>query len=133
MHYSIKAADGRILQSTLPQEGGSSMPQPFVLGGKGRRMPRGWELALFSECWYFGQACQIESFCGGVAARTMKISQAAGLVVSGQANCYMTNECPALSGYSQAAQFVNHLHSEFSTPVDAERANLAAARFVEGS
>lgn len=44
-HLSVKKQDGSVLESTRLDEGGSGVPKAFVLG-KGRRAPRGWELAL---------------------------------------------------------------------------------------
>lgn len=41
---SIKSATGQVLSTTRPEEEGSGVPFAFVLG-KGKRAPRGWELA----------------------------------------------------------------------------------------
>ena len=46
IQLSVKTADGRkVLDTTRADEGGSGIPKVFVLG-KGRRAPRGWELAV---------------------------------------------------------------------------------------
>ena len=45
LHYSVATAAGQVLQSTRIEEGGAGLPLAFVIG-KGRRVPRGWELAI---------------------------------------------------------------------------------------
>ncbi len=45
LHYSVATAAGQVLQSTRVEEGGAGLPLAFVIG-KGRRVPRGWELAI---------------------------------------------------------------------------------------
>lgn len=44
-HLSIKKQDGEVLQTTRMEEDGNGVPRTAVLG-KGKRLPRGWELAL---------------------------------------------------------------------------------------
>ena len=69
MHYSVGTTEGRVLQSTRLEEGGSGIPLAFVIG-KGRRVPRGWEMALlggrqdinichdaFIHCWPLAAVC----------------------------------------------------------------------------
>jgi len=48
VHYHVKSADGQLLESTWQAEGGAGLPLPFIIG-KGRRVPRAWEIALLSE------------------------------------------------------------------------------------
>lgn len=50
VHYNVKTAEGRMLQSTWQAEGGAGLPLPFVIG-KGRRAPRAWEIALLSKAF----------------------------------------------------------------------------------
>ena len=45
VHVSIKTVDGEVLDTTRRDEGGSGVPNVFVVG-KGKRAPRGWELAV---------------------------------------------------------------------------------------
>ncbi|KAI8469652.1 MAG: hypothetical protein J3K34DRAFT_512676 [Monoraphidium minutum] len=45
IHFSVRSAAGALLYSTRGIEGGSGQPLAFMIG-KGRRAPRGWELAL---------------------------------------------------------------------------------------
>lgn len=49
VHYNVKTAEDKLLQSTYSQEGGAGLPHPFIVGG-GRRVPRAWEIAMLSEC-----------------------------------------------------------------------------------
>jgi len=49
VHYSVKSASDALLYSTRRDEGGSGHPFAFLIG-KGRRAPRGWELALLGAC-----------------------------------------------------------------------------------
>ena len=44
-HLSLKKNDGGVLQTSRFEEGGSGVPQAFILG-KGKRLPRGWEIAI---------------------------------------------------------------------------------------
>ena len=44
-HLSIRDVEANLIHTTRPEEGGSSIPQAFVIG-RGKRCPRGWELAL---------------------------------------------------------------------------------------
>ena len=44
-HLSIKKETGGVLESSRLDEDGAGVPKAFVLE-KGRRAPRGWELAL---------------------------------------------------------------------------------------
>lgn len=44
-HLSLKKDSGEVLSTTRPEEEGNGVPQAFVLG-RGKRLPRGWELAL---------------------------------------------------------------------------------------
>lgn len=47
LHYTVRdGSSQRIVASTRPEEGGAGQPHPFLVG-KGLRMPRGWELALY--------------------------------------------------------------------------------------
>lgn len=48
MHYNVKTAEGKLLQSTWQAEGGAGLPVPFIIGA-GRRAPRAWEIAMLSE------------------------------------------------------------------------------------
>lgn len=49
IQLSIKTADGsKVLDTTRADEGGSGVPLLFVIG-KGKRAPRGWELAVEGE------------------------------------------------------------------------------------
>ena len=45
VHLSVKNADGKVLDTTRKDEDGSGVPLVFVIG-KGKRAPRGWELAV---------------------------------------------------------------------------------------
>ena len=48
-HLTVRREDERVLETTrLSEDGveGSGVPKAFMLG-KGQRMPRGWELALY--------------------------------------------------------------------------------------
>ena len=45
-HLSVRRQDGEMLQTTRADEGGTGVPEAYVLNGKGRRALRGWELAL---------------------------------------------------------------------------------------
>ena len=48
-HLTVRKEDERVLETTrLSEDGveGSSVPRAYMLG-KGQRMPRGWELALY--------------------------------------------------------------------------------------
>ena len=50
-HLTVRREDERVLETTrLSEDGmeGSGAPKAFMLG-KGQRMPRGWELALYGE------------------------------------------------------------------------------------
>ncbi|GBF92152.1 peptidyl-prolyl cis-trans isomerase [Raphidocelis subcapitata] len=47
VHVTVKAASGAALFSTRAADGGAGHPIAFLLG-KGRRAPRGWELALLA-------------------------------------------------------------------------------------
>ncbi len=55
VHVVTRSPDGQNLWSTREQFGGSGLPLAFVMG-KGRRVPRGWELALYGEV----QTCQAQ-------------------------------------------------------------------------
>ncbi len=44
-HLSVKKENGEVLESSRLEEEGSGLPKAFILG-KGRRAPRGWEMAL---------------------------------------------------------------------------------------
>lgn len=44
-HLSLKKNDGEVVQTSRLEEGGSGVPQAFILG-KGKRLPRGWEIAI---------------------------------------------------------------------------------------
>ena len=55
VHVVTRSPDGHNLWSTREQYGGSGLPLAFVMG-KGRRVPRGWELALYGEV----QTCQTQ-------------------------------------------------------------------------
>ena len=55
VHVVARSPDGQNLWSTQEQFGGSGLPLAFVMG-KGRRVLRGWELALYGE----GQTCQTQ-------------------------------------------------------------------------
>jgi len=46
-HVSVREGE-RVLETTRADEGGSGVPRAFVLG-KGRRVPRAWELALLGD------------------------------------------------------------------------------------
>ena len=48
VHVVARSPDGQNLWGTREQHGGSGLPLAFVMG-KGRRVPRGWELALYGE------------------------------------------------------------------------------------
>ena len=48
IHLSVARESGEVLQTTRPEQEGSGIPVPFVLG-KGRRAPRGWELAVAGQ------------------------------------------------------------------------------------
>ena len=45
-HLSVRRQDGEMLQTTRADDGGTGVPEAYVLNGKGRRALRGWELAL---------------------------------------------------------------------------------------
>jgi hypothetical protein len=48
-HLTVRKEDERVLETTrLEEDGveGNGIPKAFMLG-KGQRMPRGWELALY--------------------------------------------------------------------------------------
>ena len=50
-HLTVRRQDERILETTrLSEDGveGSGIPKAFMLG-KGQKMPRGWEIALYGE------------------------------------------------------------------------------------
>lgn len=47
VHYNVKTAEGKLLQSTWQAEGGAGLPLPFIIGA-GHRAPRAWEIALLS-------------------------------------------------------------------------------------
>ena len=48
VHLTVTRQSGEVLETTRPDQEGSGVPVPFVLG-KGRRAPRGWELAVSGE------------------------------------------------------------------------------------
>lgn len=48
LHYNVKTAEDKLLQSTYQAEGSAGLPLPFIIGA-GRRMPRAWEIAMLSE------------------------------------------------------------------------------------
>lgn len=56
VHYSVATTAGRIVQSTRLEEGGSGLPLAFVIGS-GRRVPRGWEIALLDS--HVGEVFQL--------------------------------------------------------------------------
>ena len=47
VHVAVRESE-RVLQTTRADEGGLGVPRAFVLG-KGRRVPRAWELALLGD------------------------------------------------------------------------------------
>ena len=50
-HLTVRKQDEKILTTTRSSEDGvegSGIPKAFILG-KGQKMPRGWELALYGE------------------------------------------------------------------------------------
>ena len=50
-HLTVRKQDEKILETTrLSEDGleGSGIPKAFIIG-KGQKMPRGWELALYGE------------------------------------------------------------------------------------
>ena len=54
---SIKDSTGqKVLESTRADEGSSGVPKAFVIG-KGRRAPRGWELAVMGESYILLLGC----------------------------------------------------------------------------
>ena len=45
IHLTVSTEAGDVLRTTRPELEGSGVPVPFIVG-KGRRPPRGWELAV---------------------------------------------------------------------------------------
>mmetsp|Transcript_41826 Transcript_41826/g.108277 ORF Transcript_41826/g.108277 Transcript_41826/m.108277 type:complete len:588 (+) Transcript_41826:113-1876(+) len=59
VHYVCRRSGGAVLAGSREEHGGTGAPVPFLLGGKGRRAPRSWELCV--QQMEQGEVCVITS------------------------------------------------------------------------